>query len=137
MEGNSCISLVDNEILRNEKIESLLRENRFLKKKSQMPAKESIVSNRGLCWTTGNEAEVVREFLDLPKPSCFSRVQLLWRSVIGFLHQRYMRSEFHPGGKYDFENKIIGPYSKMRSTITFRFLSETRMDEKSTVIIRN
>jgi len=48
-----------------------------------------------------------------------------------------MRSEFHPGGKYDFENKIIGPYSKMRSTITFRFLSETRMDEKSTVIIRN
>jgi len=79
MEGNSCISLVDNEILRNEKIEFLLRENRSLEKKLQMSAKESMVSNRGLCWTTGNEAEVVREFLEefLPKPSCFSRVQLL------------------------------------------------------------
>ena len=36
MEGNPCISLVDNEILRNEKIESLLRENRSLEEKSQM-----------------------------------------------------------------------------------------------------
>lgn len=36
MEGKPCISLVDNEILHNEKIESLLRENHSLEEESQM-----------------------------------------------------------------------------------------------------
>lgn len=57
-------------------------------------------------------------FVDLPKPNCFPRAQLLWRSVIGFRHQRYApRPNSILGENMTLEIKSRGSSNRMQSTI--------------------
>lgn len=76
-------------------------------------------------------------FVDLPKPNCFPHLQLLWRSVIEFRHQRYALHLNFPEKNMDFGGrKSRGSSNKVHFTIIDTF-SEARIDEKSTVIIRD